>query len=243
MKSDVSRDWLHTTGFTAGIDTMMKLAMRRLGVGGACVYLAMAAGGCALAGLIGRALPGPTIAPKYTNLKKQTVAVMVWTDRGVAIEQPNLQYELAAMIQQKLLDAQQKDKPKELEGMKFPWSAESVLRFQRDHPDTEEQAIADVAPRLGVSRLIYIEVEYFQTRPSDSLELFRGSISATLKVLEIRDGKATVAYEESNIRDVYPPKSPEEGVPNKGELWAYEGTVDEFTTDVAHRFVPYQQEE
>ena len=221
---------------------MMDIAMRRVGLGGVCVLLAVGVGGCALAGILGRALPPPTIAPKYSNLKNQTVAVMVWTDRGIAIEQPNLQYELTAMIQKKLLDAQKKDKPKELEGMKFPWPAESVLRFQRDHPETEEQAIADVAPKLGVSRLIYVEVEDFQTRPSDSLELFRGSITATLKVLEITDGKARVAYEESNIRDVYPPKSPEEGVPNKGELWAYEGTVDEFTTDIVHRFVSYQEE-
>ena len=42
---------------------------------------------------------------------------------------------------------------------------------------------------------------------------------------------------------MFPPKSPEEGVPNKGELWAYEGTVEEFTTEIVHRFVPYQQEE
>ena len=200
-------------------------------------------GGCAALGQLGRVLPPPTLPAKYANLKHQTVAVMVWADRGVAIEQPNLQYELTALIQRKLTDSQHDKKPKELEGTTFPWSAESVLRYQRDHPESEEEAIADVAPKLAVSRLIYIEIEDFQTRPSDSLELYRGSITATLKVLEIKDGKAKLAYEEENIHDVYPPKSPEEGVPNKGELWAYEGTVEQFATDMANRFVSHQAEE
>ena len=42
--------------------------------------------------------------------------------------------------------------------------------------------IENIAPRLGVSRLIYIEVEDFSTRAAASISLFRGSMMATVRV-------------------------------------------------------------
>ena len=53
------------------------------------------------------------------------------------------------------------------------------MRYQLDHPEVDTMPIGDIAPRLGVSRLIYIEVERFSTRADASISLFRGSIMAT----------------------------------------------------------------
>lgn len=118
-----------------------------------------------------------------------------------------------------------------------------MVRYQEDHPEMEADAISDVAVKLGVARLVYIEVNGFQTRSDLSADLFRGSISGSVKVLEISGGKAKVAYEEDDIKSIYPPKSPEEGLPTSNDDKIYSGTVDAFTSEVATRFVPHPEPE
>src|SRR5690242_3417648 len=152
--------------------------------GSVALALALLAGGCTVLGVLANAAPPPTVAAKYKGLSKQTVGVMVWTDRAMSIDWPNLQLNLSQSIQTRLQNtAKKKDHPKELEGTKLV-AAESVVRFQHDHPETETDAITDVAPRMNLTRLIYLEVEKFETRPAESVELYRGTLTANLKVLE-----------------------------------------------------------
>ena len=104
--------------------------------------------------------------------------------------------------------------------------------------------ITDVAPKFGVSRLIYVEVEDFATRAGQAIDLFRGQARATVRVIEVApDGKANVAYTWENVQASFPPKSPPEGVANVGDARIYNGTVDAFTTAIAQLFYPYQVEE
>lgn len=208
-----------------------------------CVILCLAAlgSGCAVFGLIGHALPDPTVDARYKGLSKQNVAVMVWTDRAMSYDWPTLQLDLTRGIQSRLQElARKKDPPKELEGTKLV-PAESVVRYQQDHPENDVEAVTDVAPRLNVDRLIYIEVQQFSTRPEESLELYRGSLTANVKVIEVANGKARQAFEDPNVHVVWPPKGPDEGSPGLGDADTYERTLAAFTTEVANEFVPHTQ--
>ncbi len=207
--------------------------------------LAMALAGCNILGAVAaKTLPPPTIRPKYTDFKGRTVATMVWADTGVEIDFPRIQVDIGTALQKKLADAAKADrKQKQLQGITFPYPAASVVRFQQEHPEIEGQPAVEVAPRLGVERLIYIEVERFQTRADTAVELYLGTLTANVKVIEVADGKATVAFEEGGVGAQFPPKAPAEGVQNVGDLRIYRGLVDEFTTQVAKRFVSYQEEE
>jgi hypothetical protein len=175
----------------------------------------------------------------YTGLAGQSVGVLVWTDRGIHIDWPTLPLDAANAIENKMMHAS----AHELDKTKFPVEPASILRYQQDHPDIDAQGVLELAPQLGVSRLLYVEVEDFSTRAAASLDLYRGTLTGTLKVIEIKDGKAKVAYEEPNIRAVYPPKSPEEGVPRGNDYQFYLGTVDAFTTEVVHRLVSHSEDE
>ena len=119
------------------------------------------------------------------------------------------------------------------------------MRFQENHPEYEALPLAEVAPKLGTSRVIYVEIENLQTRSDASVELFRGSASATLKVVEVPHGggEGEVAYEESSIAAVFPPDAREEGSPDGNDFTIYRGTVDALTTEIAKRFVPHQEEQ
>jgi hypothetical protein len=204
-----------------------------------------AAPGCTILGVLaGKVVPAPTIQPKYTGLKDQTVAIMVWAGDGTLIDFPDVRLDLAGGLQTKLQQAE-KAKTKSVTGIKFPVSTAAVVRFQDNHPENDAKPLAEVAPKLNVSRVIYVEIENLQTRSNASVELFRGSGSATVKIVEVPPGggPGTIAFEESGIESVFPPKAREEGTPDGNDFAIYRGTLDALTTEIAKRFVPYQEEQ
>jgi hypothetical protein len=206
------------------------------------LLLILGTAGCAALGLAAHALPPPTIPAKYTDLRGKSVAVMVWVAPGCRIDWPQLPLDVANGIQQQLQKSA-KDKVREVEGATFPLSAAMVVSMQEDHPEWSAQSVEEIAPRFGVSRLIYVEVENFQTRSDASVELFRGSMSGRLKVLEVNNGTARLAFSEDSVRIVYPTHGPEEGEPNKNDYDIYRKTVNQFTTTITNLFVPHPDEE
>jgi hypothetical protein len=197
--------------------------------------------GCAALGVAAYKLsPPPTIQPQYKNLKGQSVGVMVWADRGLRIDWPSLQLDLANAVQKKLSES----KKKEMTGTAFPVQPASIVRYQKDHPEVEAMQVTDVAPRLGVSRLIYVELEDFATRSDMSVDLFRGQARGAVRVVEVDPaGNAKVAFENSKVAAQFPAKTPREGLPTIGDARIYAGLVDALATEVAHLFIPYQVEE
>jgi hypothetical protein len=177
--------------------------------------------------------------PEYKKLDHQSIGVMVWADRGIVIDWPDIQLDVAGAVQSKL-EAAQKAGRKELAGATFPVLPASIARYQRDHPEIEAYPITDVAPKLGVSRLIYIEIQDFRTRSEAAVELFHGSLSANVKILEIADGKATAGYDVDGLRVVYPKNSPEEGAMEGQDVQIYAGTLDAFSSELCLKLLRHQ---
>ncbi len=195
--------------------------------------------GCAIFAQVAQALP-QVQPPKYANLADQTVAVVVWAEEnGVRIDWPNIHMDTAQMIQSKLLQQQATEKPKELKLTRFPLSPASVARFQEENPDSAAQGIAEMAPRLGVSRVIYVEIRGFQTRSEAANDLFRGTLTGSVSVVEVSNGKGRTAFTDDTLKIQFPRISPDEGLPNLGDFAVYHGTLDGFTTEVVKRFVPH----
>jgi hypothetical protein len=206
--------------------------------------------GCNILGVVASAVPPPPVKAAYTGMKNQTIGVMVWADRGIRTDWDTIQLDTATGIQQRLSEPRDaKGKPralsKDLAGASFPWKSASIVRYQREHPETEAMAITEVAPQLQVTRLIYVEIEQFQTRSDSAVGLFRGTMVGTLRVIEVdpATNKAKVAYTENDIRVQYPKKANAEGVPDIGDRQTYAGTVTLFTEAIANRFVEHPAEE
>ena len=202
--------------------------------------------GCQILGVAAYKLaPPPTIQPKYMGLENQSTGVMVWADPGLRIDWPMVQLHLANSVQKKLNDFQQGKgrEAKTLVGTTFPVLPASIVRYQKDHPEIEAMPITEVAPKLRVKRLIYVELEDFATRSEQSLALFRGTGNATVKVIEVHNADATVAFEQNNVKTAFPPKAPPEGTTAFGDARIYAGTIDALATEIARLFVQYQLEE
>ncbi len=202
-------------------------------------------GGCAIFGVIANAVP-KIVDAKYTGLKGQDVAIMVWADRATRNDWPSIQIDTAAAIRNRLITAQQADKPDALDKTTFSVTPQSIARFQIDHPESDALPIADIARMVGVPRLVYVEITNFQTRPDQSAmsELFRGELTANVKVIEYdkvtRGIKA--GYEEVGIAAAFPRKAPAEGVLNLGDERARVGTITLFSQSLAWRFYKHEEE-
>ena len=207
--------------------------------------------GCNIIGAAAQVMPQPDIAPEYKGLSGQTVGVMVWVDRGVRIDYPNLRADIARGLTTKLSmvsnprDAKdKKDVPKELAYTQY-LNPMTIIRFQEDHPEFEGMPSKDIAPRLGVSRIINIEVYSFETRPQESVDLFKGTLNSKVEILEVTpppDRSAKIAYTDADMHSVYPPRRPE-GVAGTdvSSDYIYRKTVDQFTSDMALKFVTHPQ--
>src|SRR4051794_12010822 len=130
-------------------------------------------GGCNVIGVAANALPPPKVGAKYKGLAGQKVGVMVWADRATAINWPDLALALGGAVQAKM-EAAQHEKLEEVKDVISPSPPASYLRFEREHPEIAAEDVTTFAPRLGVTRLIYVEITDFTTRAAASQELFRG---------------------------------------------------------------------
>ncbi len=200
--------------------------------------LLLAGGGCNIVGAVAAKTIPQTEPPKYVGLQGQTAAVMVWADRAVRIDWERIQLDTSAAIQG-ALQARAKSKNSEIAGVQFPLQPASVVRFQRDRPHLETAPVTEFAPDLGVSRLIYVELEQFSTRSDFSAQMFRGTAVATLKVIEIdpQTREARVAYEENGVRVGFPEKGREEGEVAGNDAVFYGGTIRALAEAVADKFV------
>jgi hypothetical protein len=194
---------------------------------------------------------GAYVVPKkvdaaYKGMPNQTVVVMVWMDRAMRADHPDLQLDVAAGLQSKLISVQQTDKPDQLKGTIFPVLAQTVVAYQSDHPEIEFEPIEKTAAKFDATRLIYLEIRSFSTH-AGAPELFHGTMSGDLKVLEItappgHPATAKIAYHEEDISVVDNKQDPRDGVPIGTEATVTQKTVSTFTDAVAQRFYAHLED-
>src|SRR5262245_60106831 len=126
--------------------------------------------GCAAVSAFSRVVP-ETKPPAYAGLAGHSVGVMVWADRGIKIDWPSVQLNLAATVQSKLRTSE----APEVKECRWNVQPASILKYQKDHPSVDSVPILTTAPKLGVERLIYIEIQNLSTRAPASIQLFRGN--------------------------------------------------------------------
>lgn len=198
--------------------------------------------GCTALGVIADKA-GRTIVPAvYTGLANQSVGVMVNADPGARNDFPRIQLDMAENLTNKL-QSTQKNGVKELIGTTFPRSAapDAIYAFQRNYPQLEWEPIANVAPKFGVTRLIYVEVESFSLHPNNVPELYRGELTARVQVMEVSGNTAKSAYKD-RLTASFPADANSPGVLNANSRDIYLRTIDAFSASLVGRFVTHDAE-
>jgi hypothetical protein len=106
---------------------------------------------------------------------------MVWADRAVRIDFPNIQLDIANAVQARLENAP----PKTLNFVSFPVKPASIVRFQKDHPEIEGAPDRRHRAAASAHSADLHRARRFRHALEQSLDLYRGVIAATIKVVEV----------------------------------------------------------
>ena len=119
----------------------------------------------------------------------------------------------------------------------------SVVKYQKRDPMLNTVPITQIAPRLDVERLIYVEVMDFTTHGGAAAGLLRGVAEVNLSVVEVDPVTkvARMGYEEQGMGFVFPPGSREEGSSTITEQAVYQGLVMHVADQAAVRFVSHPE--
>ena len=205
--------------------------------------LLLSLSGCSLLGALAAKAPLPDVDAAYKKLAGHTVGIMVYADKSILLDWPNLQLDAGNSIINKLLIAQQAD-VKDMKGVTFPYPPASFVKYQREHPELDAIPVTEFAGKLGVERLIYVEIVDLSTRADGGSNLYLGRINATLKVIEVDDKKhGTLGFSEENIKGQFPEKATREGVLNSNDRLMYAGAVNIATNEIVKRLIRHPAEE
>jgi hypothetical protein len=194
--------------------------------------------GCQYVGVAAETVEGDaSVKASYKGLHDQKVAIMVWADEGITIDHPTVEADISRGLEVKLKQAADgADEVKKIQWMRN----EDVLRFQDNHPELQSIPPQEIATKLPITRLIYLEVVSLSLHPSDAIDLSRGKIEVNIRVEEVAGSQGKTVYQEDDVSGEYPPKAPPEGVMGLDDETTYRKTVDALTTEVAKRFISHE---
>jgi hypothetical protein len=208
--------------------------------------IALLACGCQLLGIAASKAPARTVPPAYEGLAGKTTAVWIWVDPAVDLDYPRLSLEVATRMQRNLETARDRGnrrQKRELEGVSFPIAPASVVKYQKRDPGLNMMPITQIAPRLEVERLIYVEVQDFTTQGGAAAGLLRGVATANISVIEVdpRTKAARPGFEEQGVRIVFPPGSNEAGSSTLTGQAVYQGLVMRLADEASLRFISHPE--
>jgi hypothetical protein len=191
------------------------------------VALSVATGGCKLMAapfLLWGAEPTKEVPAEYPYLEGKKVCLLVWADWETLTEYPSVQLEVAEHATEAI-------KPN-VPGISFTPNRK-IVELQRREINWDRGDPAVLGARFGADRVLMIELTQYTTREPESPHLYRGRISANLKVYhtEYRDSAPLF---KTSVETAYPPESVGEwGMDDDATRKA---TMEAFALEVAGKF-------
>ena len=197
--------------------------MRAMGLAVSCLALAVC--GCRLAALpwlMWGEEPKQDKPAEYPHLGGKTVAILVWADMNTRFEYPHVQLEVSSFVEQAM---------QAVPGVRVV-PPRQVVDLQNRDPDWDRTPPAKLAARVGADRAVLIELTQYTTREPDSPHLFRGYISANVKVYDASQPDAGETR-TMTVSVVYPPDGP--GAWGSDDAFR-RATMELFAEEVAGKF-------
>ncbi|MFN7020063.1 MAG: hypothetical protein ACK4WH_01885 [Phycisphaerales bacterium] len=164
--------------------------MNTLILAGLAVWMTGHFTGCQLVGFVGSSVyrAGSTeVKAKYTGLTDHSFAVIVAADRAIQADFPDVVGIVTSEITRRIAD------PKNNPGATGIVAPEDVLRFQYQFPGWVALSPAELVDKLGVDRLIYVDMQEFRLTEPGNPYLWNGRASASISVIEAENDLGAVA--------------------------------------------------
>lgn len=137
------------------------------------------------------------VEAEYTGLQGKTFAVVVAADRLIQSEHPGVIEELTMRITERL---------EQESGAAGRVRGERLLGYLYDNPRWIAMPRGELAERLGVDRLVYVEVLEYQLNDPGNQYLWKGVAAGTVGVIEAGGPLPDEFVFERQIRVTFPDK-------------------------------------
>ncbi len=169
-----------------------------------------------------------TVAAEYPYLADKRVCLVVKAPDEMLFEYPNVQWEVADHVRVAL--------EANVRGLTVV-DPKKVADFQRNEPTWESMDPAALGKNFGADRVLEIDLTQYTTREPESPYLYRGHISAAVRVYNTDYPNSQHAY-QSDVRTTYPPDGPGQYGSNDRAIRG--ATMDTFGQDTANKFFDRQ---
>jgi hypothetical protein len=192
------------------------------------MLLAVAAGssGCRALALLWLPEPTKTVHADFPYLADKSVAIAVRASAETAAIYPHVRWDVADHVRVAL--------ERHVPGIEVVDPRE-VRDFQRDNQDWEQMDPAVLGRQLGAQYLLEIELMEFTTREPESEYLFRGHITAAVRVYNTKYLKSQ-CVKSWQIHTVYPPDGPGGWAEGDRDRAIRAQTMEAFAEEVAGKF-------
>ena len=164
------------------------------------------------------------VTAEYAHLVNQKVCLLVRAEPETLFDYPQVQFEVADHIRVPL--------ESNVKGCSVV-EPRKVVEMQRRSNEWERTDPAEVGKRLGADRLVEITLTQYSTREPESPHLFRGYISALIRVYNTAYVNCEPTY-KTEVKTVYPPDSP--GEYGAGDRAIRRAMMEAFAEEVAGKF-------
>ena len=168
--------------------------------------------------------PTKPVPAEYPHLEGRKVAILVWADSETLFEYRNAQLELSEYVLAALKG--------NLKKVTFVPNR-TIVDHQRGDPDWDRRSPAALGNELGAERVLMLELTQYTTREPESPHLYRGRISANVKVYDCSHAESAPTY-RSNVETIYPSGSAAEW--GSSDASVRDATMRAFAADVAGKF-------
>lgn len=172
--------------------------------------------------------PTRTIPAEYPYLEGRKVAIVVWADRDTLFEYPFVQLEVSEHVSVPL--------KANVRGISIIPNR-TVVELQKRDPDWDRIPPARLGARLGADRVVLVELTLYTTREPEATHLYRGRISANVKVYDTAYPDSAPTY-RTTIETVYPPDSP--GQWGTDDRAIRKAMMESFANDLARKFYEHK---
>ncbi|MBN2560737.1 MAG: hypothetical protein JXQ75_07400 [Phycisphaerae bacterium] len=187
----------------------------------------VASSGCQLAYFMTDPDKEREVKAEYNSIGSRKVAVLVWADRSTLDVYPRARYRVGKAVAYHM--------KKYLPKARFV-AAEEVARLQdRSGTDWEGMTVGQLCKRLDCDLVLRVDLLEYTTRASDTVELRKGRVRATVNLYEPEQGEGDYAAYQTDVTASFPPDSLH-GTSEKDEGTILHETVELFGQAVARKF-------
>ena len=177
--------------------------------------------------------PSPLqVKAEYHGLQNQKVAVLVDANQALLFEHPLAQLEVCQVVSQRLAG--------NVAGITIV-DARQVVDFQNRNIYWTTVPYSQIAQRLGVNRLVIIELTDYRLHEPGNVNVWRGVISAHVAVVEADGPRPDDLIYDAAVTVAYPPDRPL-GILNSDQRTIRLATLDLFARAAAGKFYDHKKD-